>query len=362
VLSGRLAEVGGGDALHLVDGREASVLDLPPAAFAHVEPNGGEILLRYAGRTLRAGEQLLVRPAAEGDLVRFAGRSYRGTVELLVRSGQLLAINHVALEAYVAGVVGAEMGRRAPEEQSALEAQAIASRSFALALVGRARERGYDLTAGVSDQAYVGWGAENTGAREAARATRGIVATWDGAPIEAFFHSTCAGRTADGGEVFVNGALPYLRSVSDEAPDGQPWCARSPRFRWREEWTGDRLADLLGVPGSGLRDVVVTAATASGRVRELAIELTNGTRTISGASSVRAVLRPDGLTLLRSAVFRLASERRGGRLVRLVAEGAGAGHGVGLCQWGAIGRARAGQSAETILHAYYGGIRLERRW
>ena len=96
----------------------------------------------------------------------------------------------------------AEMGRRSPTEQEALRAQAIVSRTFALRNLGRWRAQGFDLYATVADQVYGGAATETPEGRAAVEATRGRILTYGGAPIDAFFYSTCGGRTADGTEVF----------------------------------------------------------------------------------------------------------------------------------------------------------------
>jgi stage II sporulation protein D len=96
-------------------------------------------------------------------------------------------------------------------------------------------------------------------------------------------------------------------------------------------------------------------------VSEIRIQLASGGVAITG-QNIRRVLRPEGLPLLRSNAFELRSDRSGNRLARLIVEGRGNGHGVGMCQWGAVGRARAGHSAEQIVAAYFPGTMLERRW
>jgi stage II sporulation protein D len=108
------------------------------------------------------------------------------------------------------------------------------------------------------------------------------VLTFDGQLIEAFFHSTCGGRTAAGEEVFNGGALPYLRSVGDTGPGGESWCAISPRFRWSESWSGESLRRALQAAQSaagrsngspdGIRDLVVTGRR---RVRSVPALLTD---------------------------------------------------------------------------------------
>jgi stage II sporulation protein D len=201
-----------------------------------------------------------------------------------------------------------------------------------------------------------------------------MILTYGGAPIDAFFFSTCGGRTAEGTEVFRAATRPYLRSVSDVAEDGVPYCSLSPRFRWHEEWTGEALratlqrtlpalpAGTLAVTAgdvSEVRDVRVISRTPSGRVGRLTVTLPRGEVAVDGPA-VRQVLRPAGGGLLRSSLFELTVSREGGRVSRLSVDGSGAGHGVGFCQWGAVGRARRGQDHQQILAAYFPGAVLER--
>ena len=363
--------VGGGDALRLTDASGAPVAVVAVGGTAVLLPAGNSVAVRVNGRALATAAAVQVAPADPDGLIRVSGRDYRGGLTVLAAPEGLLATNRVNLEDYLAGVVNAEMGRRGAGEEAALEAQAIVSRTYALRAIGRWRARAYDVVATVSDQAYGGVGAETVAGREAVRNTRGAVLTHDGQPIEAFFHSTCGGRTAAGEEVFSAGGLPYLRSVSDAGPGGESWCALSPRFRWSESWAGEslqaalRAAQTAAGQGNGdpsdVRDVVVTGRTPSGRVQSLGLVTARGTIPVTGLS-VRQALPPAPGQLLRSAAFELQITREGSRIVRMVASGQGAGHGVGLCQWGAVGRARAGATSEQILAAYFPGTRLERRW
>jgi len=276
------------------------------------------------------------------------------------------------VEAYLLGVVFAEMGRRSPSELAALRAQVVVARTYALRNLRRWEVQGFDLYATVVDEVYGGAGAETPEGLDAVRATRGQILTYDGGPIDAFFFSTCGGRTADGTEIFRGADRPYLRSFADIAADGTPYCSISPRFRWREEWTGEELRATLqrtlpatlGVPANDVRevdDVRVAYRTGSGRVGQLTIELQGSAVQVDGPN-VRQVLRAPSGDLLRSNDFSLTVTRVGRRVTRLVADGAGAGHGVGFCQWGAVGRSRAGQDYEGILMAYYPGVALERRY
>jgi stage II sporulation protein D len=118
------------------------------------------------------------------------------------------------------------------------------------------------------------------------------------------------------------------------------------------------------VPGKDVRqvrDIRVARRTSSGRVDQLAIALGGPEIRVNGLA-IRQVLRPLSGELLRSNVFILSATGAGERVTHLTADGMGAGHGVGFCQWGAVGRARAGQGYEQILAAYFPGTRVVRRY
>ena len=101
-----------------------------------------------------------------GRHVRVEGRPYRGIVEVFSSGSGLVAVNVLPLDAYLGGVVNAEMGRRAPDEEAALEAQAIVSRTYALRNLGKFASRGFDLRASVADQAYLGVESERSSSGE----------------------------------------------------------------------------------------------------------------------------------------------------------------------------------------------------
>jgi stage II sporulation protein D len=317
-------------------------------------------------------QMVTLTPSQANGMITIDGRGYRGSIVLLPGQNGITVVNRVGLESYLFGVVSAEMGRRAPTEQAALRAQAVVSRTYALRNLGRWKAQGYDLSATVSDQVYSGQSAETPEGSAAVNDTRGRVLTYEGALIEAFFYSTCGGRTADGAEVFRGAARPYLKSVEDRAADGSVYCSISPRYRWHEEWTGDALLATLQrnlpavtrVAGSDVRVVSAVRVAhrgSSGRVDQLAIGLGGPEIRVDGPL-IRQVMRPISGEPLRSTAFELVATNGPQGITRLVVDGMGSGHGVGLCQWGAVGRARAGQGYEQILAAYFPGTRLERRY
>lgn len=345
---------------------------------AALQIDNQQVTVSADGRAVRVGggnpgryERLLLVSADPGGAVGVNGGRYRGTVELLAQGGGVTAVNRVGVEDYLLGVVSSEMGRRSSNEAAALAAQAVVSRTYALRNRGRFASQGFDLEAGVTDQAYGGVDSETPEGGAAVRATTGLVLTYRGQLIAAFFHSTCGYATATPSEAFRGIAdLPYLRSVSDRRPGGGYYCDISPRFRWTVEWDQVTLRDILrrtasrvlGISEetvSEIREVRVQHTGRSGRATELRIDVGGGEIPVR-APDIRVVLvTPEGRPLGSTAV-QLHAERKGDRLVRLVAAGAGWGHGVGMCQWGAVGRARAGQDFREILGVYFPGAQIER--
>jgi stage II sporulation protein D (peptidoglycan lytic transglycosylase) len=305
---------------------------------------------------------------------RFAvanGRRYRGRIGITSGRGGLTVVNRVNVESYIAGVVGPEIGARRPDELAAVLAQAVVSRSFAIKNRGRWEAFGFDAYADTRDQVYLGVAVETDQVWDAVRKTAGQVLQYDGAVIDAYFHSTCGFSTAGIEEAFATvRTRPYLRPVSDDRGGGHSYCDISPRFRWREEWDASQLRAILSrtlptvtpLSGDGLQritDVTVSRTTRSGRVGELRIVFARGDIRIPGPD-VRAVLRPEADRMLSSTAFQLTVTKANGEVTRLVAAGAGSGHAVGMCQWGAIGRARAGQDYRKILTTYFPGTKIEK--
>jgi peptidoglycan hydrolase-like amidase len=142
--------------------------------------------------------------------VRLNGKAYRGKLEVFVNSrGTLTVVNVVPIEDYLLGVVPNELSLPSLEAQ---KAQAVAARTYALANVGNYGRQGFDLLPTVWSQVYKGVSSENANGTRAVMETRGIVATYQGKPINAKYTSTCGGRTENSENVFDFNA-PYLRGV-----------------------------------------------------------------------------------------------------------------------------------------------------
>jgi stage II sporulation protein D len=234
--------VGGTGSVEVSQPDGSRIVTIPAGEIWRVTAAGNGLTLVSAGGWVSAQfDALTLAPSDPGAPLRLNGKAYRGVAEVLRDRTGLTVVNRLGVESYLLGVVSAEMGRRSSAELAALRAQAVVSRTYALRNLRRWRSQGFDLYGTVTDQAYGGVGVETPEGRAAVTETRGRVLTYNGALIEAFYFSTCGGRTAGGLEVFRGASRPYLRSVPDIAENGAAYCSISPRYRWREEWSGQAL-------------------------------------------------------------------------------------------------------------------------
>jgi len=291
-------------------------------------------------------------------------------VRVLVSRGSDLRsdnIELIPLESYVAGVVAAEMPRSFPLE--AVKAQAIAARTYALFHLGDHEAQGADLCGEVHCQAFRGVPPEGTRAWRAAQETAGQVLAYNGLLIDAQYSAACSGHTVAAWETRQGKLLPYLCGAEDGAAGGA-YCAAGHEVGWRKRFSyaeAQRLVvrnlkTVLGdpsiVPGRLLS--LRVSARSGNRVRWFEVKTTMGTYRVMG-DAVRWLFGngTPGPSGLRSTRFDLKVTRdRRGRPRSFAFIGAGHGHGIGMCQWGARGRALAGQTAEEMLEAYYPGARV----
>ena len=319
--------------------------------------------------TVWAAGSLHIRPSDPSAFVRYDGKRYRGTLVLTGSDSGVLVVNHTRMDDYLKGVVPLEIGRtRTDAERAAVEAQAVAARSYAFTRLGAGARRAWDLRGSVLDQVYGGVDAETAVASRAVEATAGLVLRFAGRAVDAPYSASCGGSTAAGSEIWRTDDRGYLQRVSDRVPgtSNRYWCEAAPRFRWTtvldrsalHSAVNRYLRSYAAVPAGGpgaVRTVTVESRTPSGRVGSLTIATERGTYALRG-NEIRFVLRSSGGEILHSTYFSTEAVRSGdGTIERLTIRGNGNGHGVGMCQWGAIGRARAGHDFRAILQAYYPG-------
>ncbi len=265
---------------------------------------------------------------------------------LRLRTG---VVDEVPLEAYVAAVLPPEIGGHAPA--AALEAQAVAARSYAVARAERHLEDGADLCDGTHCQVYGGLGAATPATRAAAAATEGVVLVQRGRVIAAPFHAVCGGRTARPRDVWDDEETPDLEPVDDDA------CLSAPGATWvfslaRREVPP--LAAIVGFPEGRLFEVY--GHDSSRRVGMVRFAAPGGASLIvRGFEFRKAASALWGWASVRSTDFEV-EESRAAYLLR----GRGTGHGAGLCQAGAVARARRRETRDAILALYYRGAAVGR--
>lgn len=347
---------------------------------------------------LAAQQMVPLHFSASDGLLTYNGRIFRGTFDLTRDDeGDIILVNEVETSKYLASVVGSEEPTTWLPE--ALAAQAIAARTY---LVTHLRRHGdYDIEGDVRDQEYAGLTGEADSTIRAVERTAGLVATYNGRPIEALYSANAGGYTEDSENVYVN-ALPYLRAVpspGDEEANRVAWGRTS--WEWTQEYTAPQLRSYLEVRGIDVGDpqrIDLTRLSGTGRVLSARIIGSIGSRDIGKDQSryyfglrstlFTVVTRPQEtefvegsnaervrqLELLGATIERTFTQsvrdpdRAAHRLrvlgwqyrlpVRFVFTGKGYGHGVGMSQWGAQGMALGGKSAEEILKHYYLGIEI----
>ena len=305
-----------------------------------ISPKGRQFVIG----SKKYGSALQVTPMQAADVLMVNHRRYRGTLSIEPAGvNRVDVIEWIPLEEYLYGVLPREVGGDWPAE--ALKAQAVVSRTYVLANMATEPAQRFDLTNDVYSQVYGGLEDEAPAANQAVEATRGeILITKEGKPVEAFFHSSCGGRTEVPQYVWKGrAASDDFSSVSDS------YCAaEDPFYRWHLDLSGAAIRARLrhvGIRVGEISKIKVLKRSPSDRVWVFGIYSSSGEREISG-QNFRMAMGPEAL---RSTLLTDISRTRGG----FHFEGHGWGHGVGFCQWGARGRAQAGQNYKDILKAYY---------
>jgi len=361
----------------------AELVDASGAVIAHPAANerwtftsdsAGKITATGAGgETAGTNSTPLIFRAPDNAFVTIGDRRYRGDVVIRTAGpGRLSAINVLEMEHYLLGVVGFEIGHLPPSQIEAVKAQAIAARTYSVGGMGSRNALGFDFYPTVADQVYGGTSGEDSIVTRAVLETRGQILTHDGQPILAYYSSTCGGHTADVDESWPwRPPQPYLKGRPDTDKNGDAYCKTSRRFRWTQTWSGDSLravlsrtlAERLHNPSfkvNRVEDVRLDGKTRSGRAEAVVVSA-DGVDYRVRADSIRWLLRPGKDVILNSSMlFEVDAQKSNGEVSNLEVKGGGWGHGIGMCQVGAINRAAAGQSYRDILSAYYTDTQVQK--
>jgi len=292
--------------------------------------------------------------------------SYRGSVILVSEKKNCISvINYLDVEDYLRGVVPLEIGKRSEKEIEALKAQAVAARTYTYRRILESKGKPYDLLCTVADQVYGGANVETRESDLAVKQTRNLVMVYNDSLITAYYHSTCGGYTANIENVWDKPPCNYLRSIKDTDSLGRAYCRISPAFEWEEKWSKPQFSSMVAKASQGMgqgsefrgnvTDFRIEKVFPCGRISLCTIRGGNS-EFKSGRDQVRFILRrtnPEN-SILRSSSFKVVSIDKTGIKI----SGRGYGHGVGMCQMGAVGRALVGLNFEQILKAYYTGVTI----
>lgn len=338
----------------LVEGAASAICGIQGGPGLLIDPASGDVLREVAVtdelRFTPSGDEIKVdrwtlpairlESGVEGAHVTLAGHPYRGAIEIHSWQGKLVIVNHCTLDEYLYGVVPGEMPSGWHHE--ALKAQAVAARTYAVRSMGQYEHGLYDLKPTIYDQVYNGVRVERVTTNDAIDATSGLVLTYDGEPITAYFHSSSGEATVNGSA--MRGAksdLPYLRGVPSREGEIKRW--------------------FVTVTPEELRGVLTKKGYTCGKVSDVyecghdagLIAVVNESGTLElPRNYLRSFLGSDRF---RSANFKVEIEP-GGEKINFI--GTGWGHGVGMSQFGAKGYAEEGWDYRQILLHYYRGVTL----
>ncbi len=274
--------------------------------------------------------------------IEIDGRRYRGSLRIVARDGKLRLINIVDLEGYLRGVVPAESYVEWPP--AALQAQAIAARTYAFAKMAKRNAHLFDVYASTNDQAYAGFEKEDERSDAAVAATAGQVLKYRGKVFSSFFHAVCGGSTADARIVFGDPAYP---SPLRGSPCG--YCDKAPKCKWTKKISRAQVAAKL--KEKKISAITLQAIGLDGRATQVTIVRAAGGSRVMAGTTFRRKLK------LRSTRFSVTADGSD-----FVFEGRGWGHGVGVCQWGSREMARNGKEAAEIFDRYYPGAKVVKEY
>lgn len=303
-----------------------------------------------------------IESATDNKILQVDEKKYRGKLKVSNLNNEIKIVNELKIEDYVKGVMTREMPvGKGNDNYNALKAFSICIRTYAFNRMAQRRDL-FDLFPDTRDQVYGGVIAETEYTNQIVDETAGQILSYDDKPAQMFYHSTCGGFTEDVQNIFNSGPIPYLISISD---GNDPYCKISPRYEWSEKYSEalfiNRLfaAGLLDNSDYSIKNISVESRFESGRVNELKINLINTAGQVKNISlfsnNIRSVIKTaDGNSILRSTMFNISLDSKKNVLI----DGKGFGHGVGMCQWGAIGQSKQGISYKEILNHYYPGTKI----
>lgn len=310
-----------------------------------------------------AGNKFFLSAPDENEIIKINDKKYRGRIIVFISDSEIKIVNQIGLEDYVKGVMTKEMPiGNGTENYNALKAFSICIRTYAYNKINENKVF-FDIYPDTRDQVYGGVDGETEYTNSIVDETKDQILIYDNEPATIFYHSTCGGYTEDVKNVFNKNNVPYLCGVKD---GDEPYCKISPRYEWIEKYSEsvfiERLykAKLIESTNYKLLDFKVESRFNSGRINEIDIILNDSAeiqKTIFlMGNQIRSIVRnSDGKSILKSTCFDINVDDE----KNIVINGKGNGHGVGLCQWGAIGQSKKGIDYKSILNHYFPGTTVK---
>jgi stage II sporulation protein D len=333
---------------------------------------------------------------SDKSFIDYTNRVYRGDFMFAVVDHMISVINHVEVDDYLYSVVPCEVEYYWPSE--ALKAQAIVARTYLLKNLGRFNHLGFDLTDTSSSQVYKGTGNERSSTTAAVDETKNMVVTYQGSLINAYYHASSGGQTANSENVW-SGTVPYLKAIDDK------YSIDAPNATWSLTYTASQLRDVMNEKGYEIDEIKAVGTgeiSDDGRVQNLVLTTNRGSidlvkeeaRRVLGYSRLKSIfysvsgsgqisimsnlgigtkdldglnaLSANGMNTIQSdspLMIRNAHETSPYQPANgnFVFSGKGWGHGVGLSQWGAKTMAEQGYNADEIIKYYYRDVEIVER-
>lgn len=302
--------------------------------------------------------------SSQDEIIKINEKKYRGVINIFEKNSGIKIVNRLSLEDYVKGVMTKEMPvGNGNENYEALKAFSICVRTYALNKLNEKKDL-YDIYPDTKDQVYGGVDGETDYTNKIVNETFGEVLTFNDKPATVFYHSTCGGFTEDVDNVFSKTPIPYLVSKED---GNEHYCKISPRYEWTESYSEEIFIDrlfkskLIDNIDYEINNIEVISRFESGRVNELKIFLLdkdgNEKEVSLFGNSMRSIIRTsDNKSILKSNNIEISLDEN----KNVIIEGKGSGHGVGMCQWGAIGQSKKGFNYFEILNHYYPGTSVQK--
>lgn len=315
--------------------------------------DNGEPVLFSSPVSVKAGKDCLLVNGVGYTRLSFAastavivnGKPYRGAADIFYADKGLLVVNSLPLEDYLVGLINCEISSAWPIES--VKAQAVIARTYALIRKEAKKNALYHLESSVMDQVYDGCLIEDSRAKRAVSETAGEVLTYNRRIIQAFYHSSCGGKT-EAAENVWGASLQYLKGVECK------YCLTATSTAWEQKLGLREIEEKFraaGIKVTGITDINGGTRNDRGRWKNIVVVSSKGDVSVTG-DQFRKII---GYGIIKSTNF-VVKIGNGEALF----SGSGNGHGVGLCQWGAKQRALDGFGYTEILAYYYPGTELKK--